>query len=142
MKPITKTLLVIIFVCITLSTSANADDFKVTKERIVTELMKSSIDDSKVKTIIGKMNEDGSFNDINYVDLSRTAGFPQRKHTSNLVYLAKAYKNKTSTFYRSKKLKDIITVGYKYWVDNDYTLSATKTDRQRSSAARIMMNDD
>ena len=120
MKPINKTLFVIIIACIGLSISAKADDFKIIKDRVVAELMKSSIDDGQVRSIISKMNEDGSFNDINYVDLSRTAGFPQRNHTSNLVYLAKAYKNKTSKFYKSKKLKEIITVGYKYWVDNDF----------------------
>ena len=119
MKPITKTLFVII-VCITLSITAKADDFKIIKDRVVAELMKSSIDDSLAKTIIAKLNEDGSFNDINYTDLSRTAGFPQRNHTSNLVYLALAYKNKTSKYHKSKNLKNIITAGYKYWVDNDF----------------------
>jgi chondroitin AC lyase len=120
MKPMTKTLFVIIIVCITLSVSAKSDDIKIIKDRVVAELMKSSTDDDQAKTIISKINEDGSFKDINYVDLSRTAGFPQRKHTSNLVYLAKAYKDKTSKFYHSKKLKEIITVGYKYWIDNDF----------------------
>jgi chondroitin AC lyase len=90
------------------------------KDRVVAELMKSAIDDGRVKIIIGKMNEDGRFNDINYVDLSRTAGFPQRRHTSDLVYLAKAYQSNSSEFFKSKKLKEIITVGYKYWVDNDF----------------------
>ena len=96
------------------------DDFRLIKDRVVAEIMKSSIDDHHVKTIISKMNPDGSFDDINYVDLSRTAGFPQQKHTSNLVYLAKAYQGKSSGFYKCEKLKEIITVGYKYWVDNDF----------------------
>jgi len=120
MKPTTKRLFVIIIVCTALSTSAKPDDFKIVKDRVVAELMKSSIDDGQVETIISKIYEDGSFNYINYVDLSRTGGFPQRNHTSNLVYLARAYKDKTSKFYKSKQLKEIITVGYKYWVDNDF----------------------
>ena len=53
---------------------------------MVAELRKSIIDDGRVETIIEKMNEDGSFQGINYEDLSRTAGFPHQKHTSNLVY--------------------------------------------------------
>ena len=64
MKPITKTLFVIIIVCIILSDSAKSDDFKIIKDRVVAELMKSTIDDGQVKTIISKINEDGSFNDI------------------------------------------------------------------------------
>ena len=100
--------------------NAKPDDFNKVKDRVVAELMKSSIEDGRVKTIISKINKDGSFNDINYVDLSRTAGFPHRHHTYNMVYLAKAYNNKTSEFYQSKKLKEIITKAYKYWVNNDF----------------------
>ena len=44
------------------------DDFEVIKDRVVAELMKSAIDDGRVKTILGRMNDDGSFGDINYVD--------------------------------------------------------------------------
>ena len=96
------------------------DDFKLIKDRVLAELMKSVIDEGRVKTIIGRMNEDGSFGDINYTDLSRTAGFPQRRHVSDLVYLAKSYRSESSEYFESSKLEDIITVGYKYWVDNDF----------------------
>jgi chondroitin AC lyase len=120
MRPIVKTLFVIIFVCLVLPTRAKSDDFKLVRDRVVAELKKSPTDDGWVKTIINKTDKDGSFKDINYVDLSRTAGFPHRNHTSNLVYLARAYHNKKSQFFKSKRLKDIITVGYKYWVDNDF----------------------
>ena len=58
--------------------------------------------------------------DINYEDLSRTAGFPHRRHTADLVYLARAYKTKTSRFYHSRKLKEQITTSLKYWVDHDF----------------------
>ena len=121
MKSIIKTLLsTMIFAIFTLSTNAKPDDFEIIKERVVAELMKSSIDDDRVEAIIDKINEDGSFQGINYTDLSRTAGFPHRKHTYDLVYLAKAYKNKTSKYYKNKKLKAIISKALKYWVDNDF----------------------
>lgn len=118
--PIQKLLLIVISVLVVVSADAKPDDFEIVKERVVAELLKTSIDDDRAETIINKMNEDGSFQDINYTDLSRTAGFPQRNHTYNLVYLAKAYKSKTSSFYKSKKLKKHITNGFKYWVDNDF----------------------
>lgn len=121
MRLILKSLLsTAIFALITLSANAKHDDFEIIKERVVAEIMKSSIDDGMVESIIDKLNDDGSFQGINYIDLSRTAGFPHREHTSNLVYLAKAYKNSTSKFYKSKKLKEIISRGFKYWVDNDF----------------------
>jgi chondroitin AC lyase len=121
MKPTIKTLLpIIIFVFFTLTTNAKPDDFKTIKKRVVAELMKSNIDDDRVEAIISKIKENGSIEGINYEDLSRTAGFPQRRHTSDLVYLAKAYKTKTSEFYKNKKLKATISNSYKHWVDNDY----------------------
>ena len=121
MKSTIKTFLLILILALSVSTRyAKPDDFEIVKERVVTEVMKSSIDDGRVETIMSKMNEDGSFQGINYTDLSRTAGFPQRHHTSDLVYLARAYKNKTSEYRKNKKLKEIITRGFKYWVDNDF----------------------
>jgi len=96
------------------------DDFTTVRDRVVAELMKAEIDDGRVAFITGKMNEDGSYNDIIYTDLSRTAGFPQRRHTSNLVYMARAYNKASSTYYRSPELLDIITTGYAYWVENDF----------------------
>jgi len=121
MKSIFKSfLLVIIFAFSVSSTNAKPDDIEIVKERVVAELLKSTIDDVQVETIINKMNEDGSFQGINYTDLSRTAGFPQRYHTYYLVYLAKAYKIKKSKYYKKKKLKEVITRGFKYWVDNDF----------------------
>ncbi len=118
--PIQKLLLIVISVLLAVSAEAKPDDFELVKERVVAELLKTSIDDDRAETIINKMNDDGSFQDINYTDLSRTAGFPQRNHTYNLVYLAKAYKNKTSSYYKNKKLKKQITKGFEYWVDNDF----------------------
>ncbi|WP_373511122.1 polysaccharide lyase family 8 super-sandwich domain-containing protein, partial [Persicitalea sp.] len=96
------------------------DGIKTIKERIVADLMTTEISDEAVKTLMDKMNEEGSFKDIKYDDLSRTAGFPQGGHTRNLVYMAKAYKNKTSKFYQSKPLKVLIEKGLAYWVKNDF----------------------
>lgn len=83
---------------LTLFHLTKADDFKIIKERVVAELMKTPIDDQVVEAILARMAADGSFRDINYDDLSRTAGFPHRRHTGDLVYLAKAYKNTHSNF--------------------------------------------
>ena len=99
---------------------AAPDDFKVIKERVVKELLKSAVDDSRVKAILDKMNDDGSFQGIDYADLSRTAGFPHRNHTSNLVYMAKAYKCSQSAYQNDKKIKESIIKGLNFWVKNDY----------------------
>ncbi len=96
------------------------NDFEIIKDRVVAELMKSSVDDRRVEEITGRMNDHGSFGDINYEDLSRTAGFPHSRHTSDLVYLAKAYQNKSSDFYHDKNVKEAIINGLKFWVEHDF----------------------
>lgn len=97
-----------------------ADDFDVIKKRVVDEIMKYPVDDSRVQEILDRMNPDGSYQNINYDDLSRTAGFPHRWHTSNLVYLARAWKTPKSKFYKNKSLKTKIVTSLKYWVDHDF----------------------
>lgn len=100
--------------------TSKADDFEIVKERVIAELMKTPVDDDRVEAILQKANPDGSFQEIDYTDLSRTAGFPHRNHTYDLVYLAKAYKNKASKFHKNKKLKATIVRLLKYWVDHDF----------------------
>ena len=100
--------------------NAQSKDLGIIKQRIVTELMNNKPADSQVETVLSKMKEDGSFNDINYLDLSRTVSFPHGRHTSDLAYIAKAYKTKTSAFYQSKKVKDAVINGLTFWVKNDF----------------------
>ena len=110
----------IILALFALSLNTPPDDFAIIKSRVLAELMKITIDDKTVEGILGRMKADGSFQDIKYDDLSRTAGFPHRRHTDNLVYMAKAYKSKKSRFYKSKTLKSKIISSLKYWVDHDF----------------------
>ena len=121
MRTTIKSLLVIILsTTIAIASQAAKDDFLIIKQRVVSELMKTSIDDKLVLSILDRMNEDGSFNNIDYADLRRVAGFPHRRHTSDLFYLAKAYKSKGSSYYKSRKLKARIVTSLKYWADNDF----------------------
>ncbi|MBL7815741.1 MAG: hypothetical protein JNL70_12075 [Saprospiraceae bacterium] len=111
-----------LFLSLLLSNLINAQskDLGIIKQRIITELMSNKPMDSQVETILSKMKEDGSFNDINYSDLSRTASFPHGRHTNDLAYIAKAYKTPKSAFYQSKKLKDAVINGLTFWVKNDF----------------------
>lgn len=97
-----------------------SNDLLTIKKRIIEELLSNSTSDKQVEAIISKMKEDGSFPDINYADLSNTASFPHGRHTSDLAYLARAYKNKTSAYYLNKKVKDAIISGLEFWVKNDF----------------------
>lgn len=107
------------------------DDFDLIKDRVVGELMRGDAtvyretdrddaNDERVRSILERMDEDGRFPDINYDDLTREAGFPHRRHTSDLVRLAKAFRSESSAFYDSPELEDAITRGYRFWVENDF----------------------
>ncbi len=99
---------------------AQQQDISLIKDRIVVDLMATPIADSQVADIMARMTADGSFRNINYDDLSRTASFPHGGHTRDLVYLAKAYKNKKSGYYRNKALKDHVVRGLDFWVKHDF----------------------
>ncbi len=111
------TILVILF-CFDAVSQSN--DFETVRQRVIDELLRDPVDDQDISGILGLMKEDGSFSDINYEDLSRTAGFPQRRHTYRLVDLAKAYQSENSDYYRSSELKDQITLSLDYWVEHDF----------------------
>ncbi len=119
-SPIKLCLLISIFAVSNLSAFPAVDDFTIIKERVVEELLKSSIDYQKIKEIRVKLQPDGSFQDINYEDLSRRAGFPHRYHTYWLVDLAKAYQQKTSKLYKDSAVKKEIIRGLRYWVEHDF----------------------
>lgn len=121
MKPIYHTLLCTLFMAVfAFPLQAQPTDFEIIKERVVAEIMKSTVNDDQVESIIENMDADGSFPNIDYSDLSRTAGFPHSRHTRDLVYLARAYKSNSSRFYNDEKIKQDINRGFKFWVDHDF----------------------
>ncbi len=94
-------------------------DFEIIKKRVIETLMKPAVDDKEVETLINSIKSDGTWPGIDYKDVSRE-GFQHRFHSANMVTLARAYKTKSSKFYRSKKVKSTIELALKNWVENDY----------------------
>jgi chondroitin AC lyase len=109
-----------LFLSFTNLINAQSKDLGIIKTRIITELLNNKPNDNQVETILSKLKEDGSFNDINYADLSTTASFPHGRHTNDLAYIARAYKTPSSAFYQSQKVKDAIINGLNFWVKNDF----------------------
>jgi chondroitin AC lyase len=70
---------------------AQPADIQRIKMLIKADLLQTQPSDKQIEGLLRVFNQDGSFNDINYSDLSSTASFPQGRHTSNLATLAKAY---------------------------------------------------
>jgi chondroitin AC lyase len=107
-------------VLIIFSTFTKADDFEIIKGRVVDQLMRSGVDDGNIADVINLMNNDGSFKGIKYDDLSREAGFPHGRHTSNLVTLARAYNTKSSGYHQDENIKKLLARGLEFWVKHDF----------------------
>jgi len=113
-------LLPFIFLLLFQAYPAFGNELDTIRKRVVAELLDAEISEDLVKEILNRMAEDGSYPEIDYADLSRTAGFPHRHHTGNLVYLAQAYTIPSSPFYQDSKLKERIVVSLEYWVRHDF----------------------
>ncbi len=99
---------------------AQSADLITIKDRVLEELFLIKPEDKAVEAILSNLKDDGSFNDINYADLSRTASFPHGRHTSNLAILGKAFNTKSSIFYKREDVKNSIIKGLEFWVKNDF----------------------
>ncbi|MCE5179983.1 MAG: polysaccharide lyase beta-sandwich domain-containing protein [Porphyromonadaceae bacterium] len=98
---------------------ATASDFDVIKKRVIANLLGQDVPDKAVETMVNTINPDGTWSHIDYEDVSNE-GFQHSEHAANMVTMARAYKKKGSAFYKSKKVKQAITLAFKHWVENDY----------------------
>lgn len=79
------------------------------------ELSTLKSDSNKVKSILKLLNEDGSFNDIDYKSKNNISNHLSRLHT-----LAGAYQTETSIFYQDSTLKNLIYSSLQFWVNTDH----------------------
>ncbi len=94
-------------------------DLEILRARVIAELMEPEIDAAHIKNLITSLQEDGSWPDINYEDVSRT-GFEHSRHLSNMVDLSRAYKKPDSEFYRDSALKGAIDASFNFWLDHNF----------------------
>jgi len=99
---------------------AQTNELNLIKSRIVAELFANPADDRQVGQALSHLQDDGSFNNIDYSDLSTTASFPHGRHTSDLAQMAKAFNSPKSVYYKSPIVKDAMIRGLHYWIQKDY----------------------
>ncbi|SHE75088.1 chondroitin AC lyase [Mariniphaga anaerophila] len=105
--------------CLLLAHSAQSDDFVLIKQRVFQNLMETPVDKNEVANLLNSIQENGTWPDINYQDVSRE-GFQHSRHSANIVTLARAYNTKSSRFFKSTKVKNVVELALKNWVDHDY----------------------
>ena len=94
-------------------------DIEIVKQRVVAELLDQTVDDVEVSELVESIGEDGRWPDINYEDVSRT-GFENRYHLRKLKLLSLAYRKKSSSFYRSRKVLEKVNRSLEFWCDHDF----------------------
>jgi chondroitin AC lyase len=104
----------------TILTYAQSNDFELIKGRVINQLMRLEVNDESIASLFELMNEDGSFQGIDYSDLSREAGFPHGRHTASLVSMARAYNAQSSGYYKNEKIRNAIAKGLEFWLKHDF----------------------
>ncbi len=111
---------ILALICIFFSGGLYAkSDIELVKERVLAEILKAEVDDALVLERIETIEADGSWPDINYKDLSRT-GFENRFHLVYLEHLSLAYQKRSSSYYHSRKVREIVNQSLKFWCDKDF----------------------
>ncbi len=103
----------------TVNINAIETDIKKIEEKILESILIAKTDDANCEALISSLKTNGTWPNIDYENVSHE-GFEHRTHLANMLYLARAYKTKSSKFYESKKAKQTIESALKNWTDNDY----------------------
>ncbi|MEZ4989280.1 MAG: polysaccharide lyase family 8 super-sandwich domain-containing protein [Saprospiraceae bacterium] len=113
-------LYLILLTCCSLSLSAQSDrDMETIRNRFIEELMAPDIDEEEVSQVLQSQNEDGSWPDINYQDVSRT-GFEHSIHLARTRELAHALKKEGSRWKNDRKVKAAIYHSLDFWLAHDF----------------------
>lgn len=94
-------------------------DVEIIRNRFIAELMQPPVNDDEVKQLLNNFKTDSTWPGIDYIDVSNT-GFQHRFHLANLVYLSRAYKNKTSKYRGNLELKRTFDKALVFWLENDF----------------------
>ena len=93
---------------------------QIEKEEIVSDQMIQELmnlypfDLPSIQGYLQKVNNDGSFADINYQDTKRS-GWQPKQHAERLLELCKLYASPTTKYHQSKELKEVIHRVMGFW---------------------------
>jgi len=95
--------------------NVNASDITTIYNRMYVEYL-ANPSPANVSTVLNKMNEDGSFQGIDY----KTKESTPRNHPIMLATLASAYKNPENKYYQNAELKSKYLLSLKFWIDTNH----------------------
>lgn len=96
-----------------------ADDHATLRRNLVERFSASAPSERAVRTLIDRLQPDGSWPDVDYKDQQRGA-WRTYAHVSRLLELAEAYRREGHPFCGSPEVRDAVTRGLEFWLDGDY----------------------
>ena len=84
--------------------SASSNDLEIIRVRVIQDLLTPPVNESLVLELVKSIRSDGSWQDIDYKDVSRT-GFEHARHLDNMFTLSRAYKKHDSQWYQNPQVR-------------------------------------
>jgi len=120
MKNLIKLTVILTFTVFIQQSAICADsDLETLRKKVKEIVLQPAVNESRVKDLMASIKEDGSWPDINYIDVSIT-GFQNSEHLRNLTELGRAYKKSGSGLKDNRKLKAVIYSALDFWLKNDF----------------------
>ena len=94
-------------------------DLETIRARIISDLLEPGVDKSEIELLVKTVQPDGSWPNINYKDVSRTA-FQHSIHLENMLALSRAYKKSGSKFYNNAEVKKTALAALDFWIAHDF----------------------
>jgi chondroitin AC lyase len=82
-------------------------------------LLGQPLDIERVERLLDNLNDQGFWPYIDYRSEER-GRWQSAQHVSNLLLLAKAYRNRKSPYYKTRILRNKFNDAYDFWVNNDF----------------------
>ncbi|MEX2640040.1 MAG: polysaccharide lyase family 8 super-sandwich domain-containing protein [Balneolales bacterium] len=94
-------------------------DLELIRELVIADLVEGGIDEEEVTGLMQSLQEDGTWPDIDYIDVSRNA-FEHSRHLNNMLVLSRAYRKPDSRHYEDPELKRKMASALDYWLEHDF----------------------
>lgn len=94
-------------------------DLEIIRERVIMDLMEGPVNEELIRRLMKTITQEGSWPDINYVDVSRT-GFQHSRHLENMFQLSRAYKKKDSPWFQHPEVKSATMSALDFWLEHDF----------------------
>lgn len=82
--------------------------------------LSENVTDDEIGRLLSRLQDDGSWTDIDYAD-KNPSGWTPSFHVQRIMFLARAYRNSDSRYFRNRELGIQIHTSFHYWFTGNFT---------------------